>query len=80
MDSTSAAARIYIADNIWYWISLGSKNRRASTWPASPLSRYIGVGALGATVSAGRAEPTDHSYLDIFETNLLSARHADTGQ
>jgi hypothetical protein len=48
-----------------------------SAWPTSPHSRYSGVGALGATVSEGRAELTDHPNFKIFETNLLSARHAD---
>jgi hypothetical protein len=44
------------------------------------VPRYTRVGAPGAAVSAGRAEPTDQRYFDSFETNLLSARHADAGQ
>ncbi len=47
---------------------------------APSVPRYSEVGAPGAAVSAGRAEPTDHRYFDIFETNLLSARYADAGQ
>jgi hypothetical protein len=50
------------------------------TWHAPSVPSYIEVGAPDAAVSAGRAEPTDHPYFGMFETNLLSARHADAGQ
>jgi hypothetical protein len=36
--------------------------------------------ASDAAVSAGRAEPTDRQRCYSFTTNLLFARHADTGQ
>jgi len=52
----------------------------SSPWHPPSVPRYSGGGAPGAAVSAGRAEPTDPSYSEAFETNLLSARHADAGQ
>jgi hypothetical protein len=51
-----------------------------SAWHAPLVPSYIEVGAPDAAVSAGRAEPTDHPYLSMIETNLLSARDADAGQ
>jgi hypothetical protein len=47
-----------------------------------PPSHVIscGLSASDAAVSAGRAEPTDCQSCYRFATNLLFARHADTGQ